>query len=106
MGNSPTTQAKSIRRTAAGALLATLLLAASGSTAVTSVDSDDNWLSGCPGTMVIANEDCRAGISPSSHFGQQVDVINSVPVVFAPWCDGQIDTMRYGCPGILFTPIG
>ncbi len=114
MGNSPKTQAKSIRRTAVGALLGTVILGASASAAVPSVDTDGNWLAGCPGTMVMANVDCGAGTSALLNSDGGVGLRTSGdagPAVFAPWCDGQMDTTRYGCPvsatGSLavFTPV-
>jgi hypothetical protein len=115
MRNSPKTRAKPIRRTVIGALLGTVILGASASAAVPSVDTDGNWLAGCPGTMVMANVDCGVGTSALLSSGEGVGLVTSSdpgPVVFAPWCDGQIDTARYGCPVpgtgtfAVFTPVG
>ena len=104
MGNSPKARAGSMRRTAIGALLATLLLTASSvSAGDTSIAPGDKWLSGCPDTMVIANVDCGAGPLVQKDEHQRIDVADveaSVLVELAPWCDGRTDISRYGCPVI------
>ena len=85
-----TSSNRPISRYLIGAVLASLLLAA------TTVGIADTFPSsqfpvrfGCPGTMVIHNVDCEMGVATAF----DIDLSNGL----APWCDGKTDTTVYGC---------